>query len=166
MHGARRMMQRIIRIVVSPQSEWPRVAAEAGIGGALAHAGVLALLPALAAGSWRAYAASALGVPALAGGLWLAARSYARGAGWGGALKLAAYGATPLWLAYALAPLPGLSLAPMIGAVSTLYLLDRGASPVLNVRQDESAEFTVVAMVLAGLGLWAAGAAAAAAGLL
>lgn len=160
------MVQRIIRIVVSPQSEWPRIAADAGIGAALAHAGVLALLPALAAGSWRAYAASVLGVPVLAGGLWLAARSYAPAASYRNALALAAFGATPLWLAYALAALPGLELAPMIGALYALYLADAGAPPVLGVKHDESAEFTVVAMVLAGLGLWAAGAAAAAAGLL
>ena len=160
------MMQRIIRIVVWPQSEWPRIAAEAGIGAVLAHAGVLALLPALAAGSWRAYAAAVLGVPVLAGGLWLAARSYAPAASYRNAFKLAAYGATPLLLAYALAAVPGLSLAPMVGAVYALYLVDAGAPPLLGVKHDESAEFVVVAMLLAGLGLWAAGAAAAAAGLL
>lgn len=160
------MMQRIIRIVVRPQSEWPRVAAESGTGAVLAHAGVLALLPALAAGSWRAYAAAVLGVPVLAGGLWLAARSYAPAAPYCNALKLAAYGATPLLLAYALAAVPGLSLAPMVGAVYALYLVDAGAPPLLGVKHDESAEFIVVAMLLAGLGLWAAGAAAAAAGLL
>lgn len=160
------MMQRIIRIVVAPRSEWPRVAAEAGAGGALRHAALLALAPALAAGSWRAYAASALALPVLAGGLWLATRSYAPAASYRNALKLAAYGATPLWLAYALAAVPGLSLAPMVGAVYALYLADAGAPPVLGVKHDESAEFIVVAMVLTGLGLWAAGAAAAAAGLL
>lgn len=160
------MMQRIIRIAVAPQSEWAHVAAETGAGGALRHAALLALAPALAAGSWRAYVASALALPVLAGGLWLAARSYAPAAAYRDALKLAAYGATPLWLAYALAALPGLALAPMIGAVHALYLADAGAAPVLGVRQDESAEFIVVAMVLACLGLWAAGAAAAAVGLL
>jgi hypothetical protein len=137
------LVQRIIRIACSPQAEWPRVAAAA-----VMHALALATIPALAAGApgaaWRAYAASAAGL----------------------ALKLAAYGATPLWPAYALATLPVLELVPLIGLVHALYLVDGGAPALLGVKRDDSVQFIVVAMAIAGLGLWAIAAAAGAAGLL
>ena len=170
----RARVQRIIRIACSPQAEWPRVATERGPGAALAHALVLALVvaaaPALAGGSLaaavRAGADFALGMAFLAGAFWLAARLYARGARYGDACKLAAYGATPLAFAYALAALPYLELVPFIGLIHSLYLVDGGAHPVLGVAHEESTQFTVVAAVIAGGGLWAAGAAGVAAGLL
>jgi hypothetical protein len=166
----RRLVQRIIRIVIAPQAEWARVATERGARRALLHAGCLALVPALAAGSagaaWRALAVSALALPIVSFGLWLASRLYARGARFADALKLAAYGATPLWLAYAPAALPAFALVPLIGLVYALYLIDAGAPAVLGVGHGDSAEFTAVAVLLSGSGLWAAGAAAAASGLL
>lgn len=164
------MVQRIIRIACSPQAEWPRVAAEGGTAAAVTHALVLAVLPALGGGSlgaaWRAYAASAVALALAAAAFWLAARWYARGARFGAAFKLAAYGATPLWPAYALATLPLLELMPLIGLVHALYLVDGGAPALLGVKRDDSVQFVVVPMAFAGLGLWAIAAAAGAAGLL
>jgi hypothetical protein len=166
----RALVQRIIRIACSPQAEWPRVAAERGAAAAVMHALALATIPALAAGSpgaaWRAYAASAAGLALAAAAFWLAARWYARGARFGAAFKLAAYGATPLWPAYALATLPLLELVPLIALVHALYLVDGGAPALLGVKRDDSVQFVVVAMAIAGLGLWAIAAAAGAAGLL
>jgi hypothetical protein len=167
-------VQRIIRIACAPQAEWPRIAAERDDAGVLAHALLLALLPAaaaaLAAGppgaGARAGAAFALGVPLVAAAFWLAARWYARGARFGAAFKLAAYGATPLAAATALAALPHLELVPLIGLVHALYLLDCGAHPLLGVAQEDSTQFVVVAAALSAAGLWALSAAAAAVGLL
>ena len=164
------MVRRIIRIACSPQAEWPRVAAERGAGAAIAHALVLAALPALAAGTpggaWRAYGASAAALALVAGAFWLTALLYARGARFVAAFKLAAYGATPLWPAYALAVLPVLELVPLVALVHALYLVDNGAPALLGVKRDDSVQFVVVAMAIAGLGLWAIAAAAGAAGLL
>ncbi|HET9733830.1 MAG TPA: YIP1 family protein [Burkholderiales bacterium] len=170
----RALVRRIIRIACTPQAEWPRVAAERGAAAVLAHALVLALVlaavPALAAGSpgagWRAGAAFALGLPLAAGAFWLAARLYARGARFGGAFKLAAYGATPLAFASALAALPYLELVALIGLIHSLYLVDAGAHPLLGVPHEASTQFTVVGLVIAAGGLWALSVAAAGAGLL
>ena len=166
----RALVRRIIRIACSPQAEWPRVAAERGAAAPVAHVLVLAALPALAAGSpgaaWRVYAASITGLALVAGAFWVAGRWYARGARFGAAFKLAAYGATPLWPAYALAVLPVLELVPLVALVHALYLVDSGAPALLGVQRDDSVQFVVVAMALAGLGLWAIAAAAGAAGLL
>ena len=170
----RARLQRIIRIACAPQAEWPRIAAERDGAGMLAHVLLVVLLPAaaaaLAAGSpgagARAGAAFALGVPLAAAACWLGARPYARGARFGSALKLAGYGATPLAAASALAALPHLELVPIIGLLHALYLVDAGAHPLLGVPQEDSAQFTVVAAVIAAAGLWALSAAAAAVGLL
>jgi hypothetical protein len=170
----RALVRRIIRIACAPQAEWPCVAAEGGVAAVLAHvlvlAVVLAAVPAFAAGApgagWRSCAAFALGLPLAAGAFWLASRLYARSARFAGAFKLAAYGATPLAFASALAALPYLELVPLIGLIHALYLVDAGAHPLLGVPLEESTQFTVVASVIAAGGLWAASAAAAAAGLL
>jgi hypothetical protein len=166
----RALVRRIIRIACSPQAEWPRVAAERRAAAPAAHALVLAAVPALAAGTagaaWRVYAASAAGLALAAGAFWVAGLWYARGARFGAACKLAVYGATTLWPAYALAALPALELAPMIAVVHALYLVDGGAHALLGVKRDDSVQFVVVAMALAGLGLWAIAAAAGAVGLL
>ena len=171
---ARARVQRIIRIACTPQAEWPRVAAERGAAPVLAHALALALIvaaaPALVGGTPAAAARTGssflLALLLVAGAFWLAARLYARGARLGDACKLAVYGATPLAFATALGALPHLELVPLIGLIHALYLVDGGAPPLLGVLQEESTQFTVVSAVIAGGGLWALGAAAAAAGLL
>lgn len=171
---ARALVQRIIRIACAPQAEWPRIAAGRERGALLAHAACVALVPAAAAtlahgsapAGGRAGAAFALGVPLAAGAFWLAARLYARGARFESACKLAAYGATPLAAATALGTLPHLELVPLIGLIHALYLVDAGAPPLLGVRHEDSAQFTVLAAAIAGAALWAASAAGAAAGLL
>jgi hypothetical protein len=66
----------------------------------------------------------------------------------------------------ALAALPYLELVPLIGLIHAFHLVDAGAHPLLGVPHEESTQFTVVASVIAAGGLWAASAAAAAAGLL
>jgi hypothetical protein len=170
----RALALRIIRIACAPQAEWPRVAAERDRGLVLAHALVVALVPAAAAAlarggavpAWRAGLAFAFGLPLAAAAFWLAAQLYARGARFAAACKLAAYGATPLAAASALAALPHLELVPLIGALHALYLVDAGAPALLGVRHEDSAQFTVVAAVIAGAALWAASAAASMAGLL
>jgi hypothetical protein len=170
----RARVQRIIRIACAPQAEWPRIAAERGAAPVLAHALVLALLvaavPALAGGTPAAAARTGSGfllaLLLVAGAFRLAARLYARGARFGDACKLAAYGATPLAFAAALGALPHLELVPLIGLIHALYLVDGGAHPLLGVPQEESTQFTVVSAVIAGGGLWALSAAGAAAGLL
>ncbi|HEX9185282.1 MAG TPA: YIP1 family protein [Burkholderiales bacterium] len=157
-----------------PQAEWPRIAAERGAAPVLAHALVLALLvaavQALVAGTptvaARTGSGFVLALLLVAGAFWLAARLYARGARFRDACKLAVYGATPLAFAAALGALPHLELVPLIGLIHALYLVDGGAHPLLGVLQEESTQFTVASAAIAGGGLWALGAAAAAAGLL
>jgi hypothetical protein len=72
----------------------------------------------------------------------------------------------PLAFAAALGALPHLELVPLVGLIHALYLIDGGAHPLLGVLHAESAQFTVVSALIAGGGLWALGAAGAAAGLL
>jgi len=67
------------------------------------------------------------------------------------ASKLIGYGSTPVWLAGVFALVPMLSILGVLGLYS-IYLIYLGATPMLNVPREKAGVFTAV-LVLCGLAL-------------
>jgi hypothetical protein len=173
------LMLRIIRIVVSPQDEWRRIAGEAWQA-ALIHAFTLSLLPTFASFVMTrrsdialpphavlfTYLASALGVLVIAAAFWLLARMFSPEATAQGCVKVAAYGATPLFVASALLVMPVLVIVCVISLLHVFYLYYLGAQQLLGVPEEEAAQFVAMALVIAIVGSTLGGGAAGALGLL
>jgi hypothetical protein len=64
-----------------------------------------------------------------------------------GALKLVGYSYTPAWIGGVFNLIPSLALLDVLLALYGFYLLYVGATPVANVPQDRAAMFTIVLVV-------------------
>jgi hypothetical protein len=146
------LMPRIIRIVVAPRDEWPRIAAERWYG-ALVYTLVLSLVPALASPEMSAalitYLATAGSVLTIAAAFWILARLFAPAVALERCIKVAAYGATPLFLASALLVIPVLVIVCVISLVHVFYLYYLGVQQLMGVPQAQAAQFVAIALVLA-----------------
>jgi hypothetical protein len=172
-------MLRIIRIVVSPRDEWQRIAGERWHA-ALTHVLLLSLLPAFAAfvnmrnselplpphAVLFTYFSSALGVLAVAGAFWLLARMFSPKATAQGCINVAAYGATPLFIASALLVVPVLVIVCVVSLLHVFYLYYLGAQQLLGVPERDAAQFVAIALVVAIVASTLGGGAAGALGLL
>lgn len=178
------MLQRIIRIIFSPQAEWERIARErTGVLRALSYAMVLAAIPALVAygtPSWQGalyegsaarsidpqraagltFAGAWLGVLLIAAVFWGLARIFARTPRWSQAIDVAAYGTTPVLLAAAFLAFPSFAMVPLVAMMHALYLYYTGAHEVFGIKHDECAEFIALALLAATIGLFMLGVAA------
>jgi hypothetical protein len=65
------------------------------------------------------------------------------------ALKLAAYGYTPAWVAGVLLLLPSLGSLALLAGLYSLYVFYLGVAPMMKVPQDKAAGFTAVAVACA-----------------
>ena len=156
------LMPRIIRIVVAPRDEWPRIAAERWHR-ALVYALALSLVPALASFEMGrnsdlemlpnapliTYLAAASGVLMVAAAFWILARMFAPAVALERCLQVAAYGATPLFLASALLVMPVLVIVCVISLLHVFYLYYLGVQQLIGVPRAEAAQFVAIALVLA-----------------
>jgi uncharacterized membrane protein len=173
------LMPRIIRIVVSPRDEWERIAGE-GWQSALIYVLLLSLLPALASfvnvrnselrlppnAVLMTYFSSAFGVLAIAAAFWLLARMFSPKATAQGCVKVAVYGATPLYIAAGLLVMPVLVIVCVVSLLHVFYLYYLGAQQLLGVPENDAAQFVAIALVLAIVASTLGGGAVGALGLL
>ena len=82
------------------------------------------------------------------------------------ALKVAAYGAIPVFLAGATLLLPVMAMVGMVAVCHTLYLYWHGARRVLQVKEGSQSEFVGISVLLLAVASVVAGAAASSVGLL
>jgi hypothetical protein len=140
-------MPRIIRIVLSPKSEWARIGADRPRG-ALAHMLVVSLVP--AATSFfvaqemelpqhlmlATYLAALLAILTIAAAFWLLTRFDLRDADLARCIQVAAYGATP-------------ALLCVVALPYAFYLYYLGVQELLRVPRAEAAQFVAIALVAA-----------------
>jgi Yip1 domain len=163
------LLDRIKAILLTPQTEWPVIAQEKGEAARLfiRYVAILALIPALA----RFIGTVLIGwyapiLPSLAGALvtylsgfavvyalaliidWLAPR-FGGQKDFAGALKLAAYSFTPVWIAGIFLLIPGLSFLVILG-LHGVYLLWAGLPILMRVPSEKALP---CAAVVAGCGL-------------
>ena len=171
------IIARAIAIIISPAKEWPKIKAEdtstrevfmryvlplaligpvAGLIGYLIFGysalGGVSFRPGLISAVIGAVVALALALISFLV-LWLIADTLSRK--FGGevsptnALKLVAYGSTPVWLVGIFALVPPLSILGLL-ALYSLYLIYVGVTPMLNVPKEKALLFTAV-FVLCGI---------------
>ena len=183
-------LRRIARVIFRPGTEWSAIAVETTTPWTLLRRYVLpmALLAPIATvvgmknfdRTWhpvhgylvppdRILAAGAATFVAIVGSILLLAAVFAAIAPMFGArrdypaaLKVAAYGATPVMIAGATLLLPVMAIVGLVGLCHSLYLFWLGASRVLGVPAGSAAEFVGISMVLLVLCSMLAGAAASA----
>jgi hypothetical protein len=169
-------LKRMARILVQPNAEWDRIAAEDPSIDVLVRRVILPLavlapistyigiryfgaawdedmgflVPAHEAftAAVTTLVASVGSVFALAGIFVLLAPLYGSAREYRVALKVAAYGAVPLLLAGATLFLPVMALVGLVGLSHSLYLYWLGAHKVLHVKPGHQAEFVGIALVL------------------
>jgi hypothetical protein len=171
------LLRRIKAILVSADAAWPAIAREEGDASALfvRYVAILASIPAMA----RFIGAALVGwyapvLPSLAGALVIYLASFAivyvlaliidalgpRFGGqknFAGALRLAVYSFTPVWLAGIFLLVPGLSFLVILG-VYGIYLLWTGLSVLMQVPAEKALPATAVVagcalVMVVGLGL-------------
>lgn len=177
-----RVLRRAFRITVAPAQEWAAIARErpGGVRVLLLYVLPLAAIPAVAwmiglavfgmelvmVGEPMArpgpglilhsglvtYLGSIASVAMLAAALGLLAPMYGGRRDWGGAWTVAAYGATPLWLAGAMLLKPALFVAMLPVMLYCAYVYHCGLCSFGFARTSEAAEYVAVAflLVLAG----------------
>jgi hypothetical protein len=157
------LLHRVKAILLTPHSTWPAIAQEKGEASGLfmRYVAILALIPALA----RFIGASLVGwyapiVASLAGALvtYLASFAIIYGLallvdamaprfggqkGFAGALKLAVYSSTPVWLAGIFLLVPGLSFLVILGLYGG-YLLWAGLPILLQVPAEKALPYAAV----------------------
>jgi hypothetical protein len=155
-------MPRIIRIVLSPNAEWARIAGERA-GWALVHGFVLSLLPAWASffmvrasdvplpqhAVLATYLAVLLTLFSVAAAFWLLTRFDSRDATLARCIQVAAYGATPVLLASVLLVSPILVMVCVLTLPYVFYLYYLGVQQLLRVPANEAAQFVGIALVAA-----------------
>lgn len=169
-------LDRIVRIVLHPRTEWELIASEETSIDALLRRYIvpLSLLAPVATSigmrvfdsTWdydRGYRvpvadifsaaattlfASIASVFALAGIFVLLAPFYGSTRDYRVALQVATYGAIPVMLAGATLVLPVMALIALIGFAHSLYLYWLGARHVLHVRGNEQAEFVGISILI------------------
>jgi hypothetical protein len=179
------LLRRVKAILLAPHIAWPVIAQERGDGEGdgkseasalfIRYVAILALIPALA----RFIGASLVGwyapiLPSLAGALVIYLSSFAIvyvvaliidalaprfGAqkDFPGALKLAVYSATPVWLAGIFLLVPGLSFLVILGLYG-IYLLWTGLPVLMQAPVDKTLPYAAVVgggaiIIVVGLGL-------------
>jgi hypothetical protein len=178
------LTSRIIGVIAQPRSEWLRIRDQSPgpVVVLLHHALPLSLVPALAAvlGAAGGIVATPvagqqasplhLGLFAListqvallllaAVFRWLAGM-FAPAPAWRDALRLSAYGSTPVLLASGFMAVPSMAMVPLIGALHALYLYYGGAHVLFGIPEDDCAEFVALAALATGSLLFLVGAAA------
>ena len=145
-----------------PNDEWPRIAAERGHG-AMLYTILLSLIPAAASfvmvrdsdlkvpesAVLATYLASLLTVFCVAAAFWLLVKLDSRDESLRRCMQVAAYGATPLFLASALLVTPVLVIVCVVAAPYVFYLYYLGAQQLLGVPRREAAQFVAIALVAA-----------------
>jgi hypothetical protein len=171
------ILDRVKKILLSPDSEWNVIAGESTPPAALMTGYVLPLAGVSAAaafiggslvgqnvpllGNYRVPIASGLGVAVVsvvmaAIGVFLIsmiidalAPTFAAQKNSNQALKLAAYSATPAWVAGVLQILPVLGVLAIVGALYCIYLLYLGLPRLMKCPQDKALAYTAVIIVCA-----------------
>ena len=156
------LLERVKAIMMTPQTEWPAVAAESSNALALRYTAILAVIPVLARliGGWliggytplpaalvgavAGYALSLVTVFAVALAVDLLAPRFGGARSYSSALRLTAYAFTPVWLAGIFLVVPGASFLVLLGLYG-LYLVWLGA-PVLMQMPQERALIYVMAI--------------------
>ena len=169
------IVDRAKAIILTPNDEWPVIAAEPSTQGDILKGYVLPLAaigPVASFIGGQVFGIGALGfsyTPSLVAGLSTMVVSYALGVGmifvlmfiadllapkFGGAsnrlnaFKLVAYGATASWLVGIFGIIPSLAFFGLLGLYS-LYLIYTGATPLMKVPQDKSAGYVAVMVLCA-----------------
>ena len=171
------IVERVKRILVSPATEWPVIAAESTPTAALITGYVLPLagLSAVAAfignsivgvslpmmgATYRVPVSTGIGmaiwtvIMAVAGVFICAYVINAFAPTFGAAksdtqaLKVAAYSFTPAWVAGVLQILPVLGLLAIIGALYAIYLLYLGLGIVMRAPEDKTVGYTAVVLIV------------------
>jgi hypothetical protein len=161
------IVARAKNILLSPNTEWPVIAAEPttvkdlynGYIGILAAIGPICSLLALIV----FFGGAAMGAGALAMVMTyvinlaatyvvalivqLLAPQFGGRADIVGALKLVAYSYTPAWIGGVFNLIPSLAILNLLLALYGFYLLYTGATPVVNVPQEKAVTFTVVLVI-------------------
>jgi len=172
-----RLLNRVKAILLTPRSEWPAIAREKGEAPALfiRYVAILALIPALArfigtsligryapiwsslAGALVIYLSSFIIVYGLALIIDALAPTFGAQKNFAGALKLAVYSATPVWVAGIFLLVPGLSFLVILG-LQGVYLIWAGLPILMPAPAERALPYTAVVagcalIVLVGLGL-------------
>lgn len=170
------LVERAKAITLQPDATWPKIAAEQTSSGDIL---TRYALPLAAIGPIASFIGGQLfGItmlfatikPGLMGGLTMAVTSFVMSLialvimtfiadflapNFGGqssrsqAFKLVAYSMTPGWVAAGLGIIPSLSLIAALIGLYGLFLLYKGATPVMKVPQEKAGVFTAVAVVCA-----------------
>jgi len=163
------LLNRVKAILLSPHVEWPVIAREKGDASALfvRYVAILALIPALAhfigtslvggyapilsslAGALVTYLSGFASVYALALIIDALAPRFGAQKDFAGALKLAVYSSTPVWIAGIFLLVPGLSFLVILGLYG-IYLLRAGLPILMRAPADRTLPYTAV---VAGCGL-------------
>lgn len=173
----RPLVERVKRIIASPKTEWPVIAAEpATIGGIYRnYVAILAAIPAVAmalgllifglslivvtvrpsvgyviSNAIVSYVLSLIGVYVLALIIETLAPSFGGEKNRLQAFKLAAYSYTPAWVAGILYLLPSLAMLVLIASIYSIYLLYLGL-PILMRSAPEKTAVYLLAIVVAGI---------------
>jgi hypothetical protein len=156
------LMLRIIRIVFSPRDEWARIEAERGHG-ALLYAFLLGVIPAAASfvmarnsdlkvpesAVLATYLACLLTIFAIAAAFWVLSRFDSRDESLRRCIQVAAYGATPVFLASVMLVTPVLVIVCVLAVPHVFYLYYLGVQQLLRVPKGEAAQFVAIALVAA-----------------
>lgn len=115
------------------------------VGEPIARPGASAILRA----GLATYLGSIASVAGLAGAIWLIAPMYgARRRDWSGAWAVAAFGATPAWVAGIVLLKPALFIAMLPVCLYCLFLCHSGLRALGFARDDEASEYVAIAIVL------------------
>lgn len=154
------LVGRIRAIMMTPQAEWPAVAAESSDAHALRYAVILIAIPVLARliGGWliggytpfpaalvgalAGYALSFVTVFAVALAADLLAPRFGGARSYSSALRLIVYSFTPVWLAGIVLLVPGASFLVLLGLYA-LYLMLLGAPVLMRVPRDKAMLYIV-----------------------
>jgi hypothetical protein len=167
------LVDRVKNILITPKTEWPRIAAEPATvqGIYTGYVVILAAIPPIAAAiglflfmpRYAGVAAFPMGfligslvlnyLVTLAVVFLMAVIIEALATNFGGAkdrigaLKISAYASTPAWIAGILAIVPTLSPLIYLSYLYVAYLIYLGLGPVLKVPADKSVVFTIVIVI-------------------
>jgi hypothetical protein len=162
-------VNRVKAILTQPKSEWQVIDGEPATVGSIYMGYIVALaaIPAICGAVWLARyspggairSAITFYVIHLISPFVLAVIIDALAPTFGGqknqvqALKVAAYSATPMWLAGVFSLIPGLSILTLVGGLYGLYLLYLGIPVVMKSPPDRAMGYTIVT-ILAEIIVW------------
>lgn len=161
------IVARAKNIILSPNTEWPVIAAEPTTVGQLYNGYIIPLTaigPICSLIALLLFAGGAGLGPGLIGAILIFAINLAAtyvvaliaqflapkfggGADFVAALKLVAYSYTPAWVGGVFDLIPALAIIGFLLALYGFYLIYAGATPVMNVPQDRAIIFTIVLVI-------------------